>query len=121
MTRFQKFNQWKYLESCPESWQKQLYIKGDKIKVSDIYSEMIFKKETLEEAAENRNLPLAAIQEVIEYCQIYRELLKEEAQEKKLRLIKNKAAQKRSYQTIEWFLIFFLIIILIIIVQNPRI
>ena len=43
---------------------------------------MILKKETLEEAAKNLNLPLAAIQEVIEYCQIYRDLLREEAQEK---------------------------------------
>ena len=80
---------------------------------------MILKKETLEEAAENRNLPLAAIQEVIEYCQINRELLKEEAQEKHYRLIKNKADKKRYYKTIEWFLIFFLIIILVVIVQNP--
>ena len=120
MTTFQKENQWKYLESCPESWQEQLYIKGEKIKVSDIYSEMILKKETLEEAAKNRNLPLAAIQEVIEYCQIHRELLKEEAQDKHHRLIKNQADKKRFYQTIEWFLIFFLIIILVLIVQTPR-
>ena len=82
MTRFQKENQWKYLEYCPKSWQKQLYIKGEKIKASDIYSEMIFKKETLEEAAENRNLPLAAAQEIIDSYQIPRELLKEEPQEK---------------------------------------
>lgn len=47
---------------------------------------MIINKETKEEAAENRDLPLAAIFEVIEYCQTHQDLLKEEALEERRRL-----------------------------------
>ncbi len=41
---------------------------------------------TIEEAADNWDLPLTAIHEVINYCEANRELLKQEAQEKRRRL-----------------------------------
>lgn len=47
---------------------------------------MIVNSETPEEAAYNRDLPLAAIQEVVEYCQTHQELLQFEAQEERRRL-----------------------------------
>jgi uncharacterized protein (DUF433 family) len=75
--------QWQYLEKRPHSWRKQLYIKGKRIKANVIYSDMIVNEETPEEAAENWDLPLTAIKEVIEYCQTHEELLKQEAREER--------------------------------------
>lgn len=60
---------WEYLESRPHSWRKQLYLKGKRVKASVIYSDLIVNQETPEEAADNWDLPIAAIQEIIEYCQ----------------------------------------------------
>ncbi len=78
--------QWQYLEKRPHSWRQQLYIKGTRIKASVIYSDMIVNEITPTEAVDNWELPLAAIQEIIEYCQTYQELLKSEAQEERRRL-----------------------------------
>lgn len=78
--------QWQYLEKRPHPWREQLYIKGTRIKASVIYSDMIVNEITPEEAVDNWELPLAAIQEVIEYCQTHQELLKSEAQEERRRL-----------------------------------
>ena len=86
--------QWQYLEKRPHPWRQQLYIKGKRIKASAIYLDMIVNEETLEEAAENWNLPLAAIEEVLKYCQTHEELLKSEANERRRR-IEEKAVKRR--------------------------
>lgn len=78
--------QWQYLEPRSHPWRKQLYIKGRRVKASVIYSDMIVNHETPSEAADNWDLPLAAIQEVIEYCSTHQELLKHEAVEGRRRL-----------------------------------
>ncbi len=76
-----KKTQWQYLESRPQSWRKQLYIKETRIRASVIYSDMKVNQETPEETADNWDLPLAAIEEIIEYCENNQELLKQEARE----------------------------------------
>jgi uncharacterized protein (DUF433 family) len=73
--------QWQYLEARPQSWKKQLYLKGTRIKASVIYSDMIVNQMSQLEAVDNWDLPLEAIQEVVEYCQTHQELLKKEAQQ----------------------------------------
>ena len=78
--------QWQYLESRPHSWRKQLYIKGRRQKASTVWLDMIVNELTPEEVAENKELPLAAVTEAIEYCQSNQELLKREAQEERRRL-----------------------------------
>ncbi len=83
MTTNSSKNQWQYLEKRPHPWRQQLYIKGRRIKANVIYSDLIVNEETPEEAAENWELPLAAIEEVIEYCQTHQELLKQEAREER--------------------------------------
>jgi uncharacterized protein (DUF433 family) len=75
--------QWQHLESRPHPWRQQLYIKGKRIKASVIYSDMIVNEETPNEAAENWDLPLSAISEVIEYCEANQELLKHEAEQER--------------------------------------
>lgn len=75
------FTQWQYLEKRPHPWREQLYIKGKRIKASVIYSDMIVNEMTPQEVADDWELPLAAIEEVIEYCSTHRQILKQEAEE----------------------------------------
>jgi uncharacterized protein (DUF433 family) len=75
--------QWQYLEKRPDSWRQQLYIKGTRIKASVIYSDMIANQETPQETAENWDLPLAVVEEVMEYCQTHQVLLNYEAAEER--------------------------------------
>ncbi|MDZ7956175.1 hypothetical protein [Nostoc sp. DedQUE09] len=44
---------------------------------------MIVNQMSIEEAADNWNLPLAAIEEAIHYCESHQELLKLEAEEER--------------------------------------
>lgn len=74
---------WKYLEARPNSWRKQLYIKGTRIKASVIYSDMIVNEMTETDALDNWDLPLEAIHEIIEYCQTHQQLLQAEAVEER--------------------------------------
>ncbi|MEA5537052.1 hypothetical protein [Crocosphaera sp. XPORK-15E] len=78
--------QWQYLEPRPHPWRKQLYLKGKRIKASVIYSDMIVNEMTEADAVYNWDLPLEAIQEIIEYCQTHQDLLQSEAQEERRRL-----------------------------------
>ncbi len=62
---------WKYLERRPGSSFQQLCIKGKRIFAWTLYCEFMSEKEprTLEQLAEDWNVPLEAVQEAIEYCQ----------------------------------------------------
>jgi hypothetical protein len=73
--------QWQYLEQRPSSWRKQLYIKGRKLTAFTVWSDMIANNETPSDAAINWDLPLPAITEAIEYCEIHQALLIKEAEE----------------------------------------
>lgn len=60
--------QWKYLEERPNSWRKQLYLKGRRLKAFDVWTTMQIESETAQEAAENWDLPIDVVEEIIEYC-----------------------------------------------------
>ena len=77
---------WQFLVSRPHPWRKQLYIKGRKLLASTLWQDLIANQMTLEQAAENWNLPLAAIHEAAQYCEAYKDLLKLEAEEELYRL-----------------------------------
>lgn len=77
---------WYYLVARPHPWRRQLYIKGRKLLASTVWQDKIVNKMTLEQAAENWDLPLAAIYEVIHYCESNRDLIKLEADEERYRL-----------------------------------
>ncbi len=77
---------WQYLVTRPHPWRKQLYIKGHKLLASTVWQDMITNHMSPEEAAENWDLPLSAIYEVIRYCESHQELLKLEADEERYRL-----------------------------------
>jgi uncharacterized protein (DUF433 family) len=75
--------QWQYLEQRPHAWRKQLYLKGKKLTAFGVLLDMIVNGETREEAANNWDLPLAAIDEVVQYCSTHQEFLKKEAHEER--------------------------------------
>ncbi|MGK7875629.1 MAG: hypothetical protein AB4426_20715 [Xenococcaceae cyanobacterium] len=78
--------QWEYLEKRSHPWRQQLYIKDRRLTAFGVWMDMIVNEMTPSEAAENWDLPLAAIQEATEYCSTHQELLKREAEEERRRL-----------------------------------
>src|SRR4051812_5885617 len=61
---------WLYLERDPKSSYKQLSIKGRRVKARTLYSRHVSPEEprTVEQLAEDWNLPVAAVEEAIAYC-----------------------------------------------------
>ncbi len=86
MAELKTETQWQYLEKRPHPWRQQLYIKGRKLRAFTVWMDMIVNDLTPEEVALNKELPLAAVREAIEYCASHQELLKREAEEERLRL-----------------------------------
>jgi uncharacterized protein (DUF433 family) len=62
---------WKYLERDPKSAYRQLSIKGRRIKARTLYGQRINAEEprTVEQIAEDYNLPTEAVREAVAYCQ----------------------------------------------------
>lgn len=77
--------QWEYLEQRPESWRQQLYIKGRRLRAFTVWMDMVVNELTPQDVAENKELPLAVVQETILYCQSNQELLENEAEEERRR------------------------------------
>lgn len=77
---------WQYLVERPHPWRRQLYIKGRKLMAATVWRDAIANQMSPEEAAENWDLPLAAIHEVMRYCESHQELLRLEAEEERYRL-----------------------------------
>ncbi len=75
---------WIYLIERSHSWKKQLFVKGRRLTAAQVWLDMQTNSMTEAEAAENWDLPLEAIGEIVEYCESSRVLLKMEADEEKL-------------------------------------
>ena len=72
---------WKYLVEVPHSWRRQLVVKGSRLRARTVWGQMIREKLTREEAADNWDLPLEAIDEIVRYCEENKKLLEMEADE----------------------------------------
>lgn len=77
---------WQYLAKRNHPWRKQLYIKGQKLLASTVWQDMIANQMSVEDAADNWDLPLDAIDEVVRYCESHQDLLKLEAKEEAYKL-----------------------------------
>lgn len=77
---------WQYLVQRPHPWRRQLAFKGRKLLAATVWRDLIANNMTPKEAAENWDLPTAAIQEAIHYCETHQDLLKLEAEEEQQRL-----------------------------------
>lgn len=62
---------WTYLERDPLSSQKQLSIKGRRIKARTLYGQFVNAEEprTVEQIAADYDLPIEAVREAIAYCE----------------------------------------------------
>ncbi|MBR8836569.1 MAG: hypothetical protein DSM106950_21765 [Stigonema ocellatum SAG 48.90 = DSM 106950] len=74
---------WQYLVSRPHPWRRQLYVKGRRLLAATVWQDMQLNHLSPEEAAENFALPIAAINEIIRYCEANLELIKMEADEER--------------------------------------
>jgi uncharacterized protein (DUF433 family) len=74
---------WQFLLARSHPWRKQLYIKGRKLLAATVWRDMVANQMSPEQAADNWDLPLAAIQEVVQYCETHQDLLKLEAEEER--------------------------------------
>ncbi len=83
MAELKTETQWQYLESRPQSWRSSLYLKGRKLRAHTVWSDMLVNGDPPQLAASNWDLPLAAIQEVIRYCETHQFLLQQEAEEER--------------------------------------
>jgi uncharacterized protein (DUF433 family) len=72
---------WTYLEARPHRWRKQLYVKGHRLRASDIWYWVAQQGTSREDAAANWELRLEAIDECLRYSESHRELLDAEAEE----------------------------------------
>jgi uncharacterized protein (DUF433 family) len=77
---------YKYLEARPHRWRKQLWIKGRHMTVWQLIGAMRAGGYTKEQAAENDDLLLEAIEEAMEYYQENRALIGAEVEEEGRRL-----------------------------------
>src|ERR1017187_3151098 len=70
---------WQYLVARPHRWRRQLSIKGRNLTVGQLVSTVRANRYTPEQASEELELPLAAINEALTYYAEERELIELEA------------------------------------------
>ncbi len=79
-------NTWRWLVSRPHPWRRQLWVKGRKLLASQVWAEMRANQLTLEQAAEDFDLPSEAVEEILRYCEANAALIALEADEERRRL-----------------------------------
>jgi uncharacterized protein (DUF433 family) len=82
------FDHYDYLVARPESGYKQLYLKGRNMRVGQLIYTMRANGMMAEEAAVDLDLPLAQIREAEIYYQLNRELIEQEVDEERQRLVR---------------------------------
>ena len=81
------FNHYEHLVVRPESNYKQAYLRGRNMRVGQLIYKMRANGLSAEEAAEDMDLPLEQVREAQIYYQINRELIEQETEDEKMRLI----------------------------------
>jgi uncharacterized protein (DUF433 family) len=77
---------WQYLIARPHRWRRQLCIKGRNLTVGQLVSTIRANHYGPEQAADELDLPLAAINEALTYYDEYRNLIEMEASEERRRI-----------------------------------
>lgn len=77
---------WMYLVDQAHPWKRQLFVKGRKLPAAVVWSGMLVNKLSREQAADNWDLPVEAIDEILAYCEENKALLEMEAAEELRRL-----------------------------------
>lgn len=76
-------SRWNYLTQRPHSWKRQLYVKGRRLTAANVWYDMRANGMTVEQAAENWELPVEAVHEIVAYCSTHQDLIGMEADEEK--------------------------------------
>jgi len=71
---------WQYLESRPDSWRKQLFFKGRRLRPFSVWSAMLIEQLTSKEAVYNWDLSLDEVNEAIAYCETNQDILRQDAE-----------------------------------------
>ena len=74
---------WQYLVPRPHPWRRQLAIKGRNMTVGQLVSTVVANRLTPEQAGEDFDLPVAAINEAMAYYAENKELIQLEAAEER--------------------------------------
>ena len=74
---------WKYLTPRRHSWKRQLYVKGRRVTAANVSYDMQANSMTVEQAAENWELPIEAVHEIESYCATHQDLIDMEAEEER--------------------------------------
>jgi len=77
---------WQYLIARPHRWRRQLCIKGRNMTVGHLVSTVRANRYTPEQASEQLELPLPAINEALSYYAEHRDLIEMEASEERRRV-----------------------------------
>jgi|ERR1043165_8806838 uncharacterized protein (DUF433 family) len=77
---------WQYLVSRPHRWRRQLCVKGRNMTVGQLVSTIRANRYTPEQASDELELPLEAIQEALAYFDENRNLIEMEAAEERRRI-----------------------------------
>lgn len=72
---------WWYLVERNHPWRRQMSIKGKRLLASTVWRDMVANGQTFVEAAEEWDIPVAAVQEAVRWCEANRSLIEMEAQE----------------------------------------
>lgn len=80
-------SEWKYLAPRPHPSKNQLYVKGRKLPAYNVWMWMLTNKQTREEAADDWDLPIDAVDEIVRYCEKNAEMLNAQAAAERQRLI----------------------------------
>src|SRR5438270_4154916 len=72
---------WTYLTARPDGRRRQFFVKGRRLTAANVWLDMLTNERTVEETAENWDLPIPAIEEIIRYCESNGALIEMEAQE----------------------------------------
>lgn len=80
------FKNYRYLTAKPHPWKKQLFLKGRNMTVGQLISTMQVNNLTIEETAEDLDLPIEQVHEALAYYQTHQALIELEAREAAARL-----------------------------------
>ena len=77
---------WQFLTARPHPWRRQLWVKGRKLPAAVVWTDWRVNGGTVEEIADNWDLPRAAAEEAVRYGETHQDLLRMEAEEEQRRL-----------------------------------
>ena len=78
---------YKYLEPRPKNWRKQLWVKGRNMTVWYLIAAMRTERETVEQTAENFDLPLEAVLEAMHYYALHKDVVEADVEAEKRVLV----------------------------------